>query len=218
MTASRREAQNDPARRARLKELVGLHTRPVIASVLDRPHLEAFIESSAQFCFLAQTDLIELETAIARIHDRPRKVVFVNIDSIVGLAQDRGGVDYLARLGADGLLTTRGSLIPRAQEAGLLTVQKLFITDRSNIQRGVAAVHGAKPDLLQLMPAPVLPFVAGHEIMRIRPVVASGFVTSPTEVEAALSHGAVAVSTSTPKLWEYERASEQRTRPQPSRE
>ncbi|KUF06378.1 glycerol-3-phosphate responsive antiterminator [Leucobacter sp. G161] len=197
----------DPGRRQRLKRLVGLHARPVIASVLDRSHLEAFIDSSAQFCFLAQTDLIELEAAIARIHERPNKAVFVNIDSIVGLAQDRGGVDYLARLGADGLLTTRGSLIPRAQDAGLLTVQKLFITDRSNIQRGVAAVQGSKPDLLQLMPAPVLPFVANHEIMRIRPVIASGFVTDSTEIEAALSHGAVGVSSSSPKLWEYERAS-----------
>lgn len=207
MNASRRETQIDPARRKRLEKLVGLHKRPVIASVLNHSHLEAFIESSAQFCFLAQTDLIDLETAIDSIHEQPGKAVFVNIDSITGLAQDRGGVDYLARLGADGLLTTRGSLIPRAQEAGMLTVQKLFITDRSNIARGVAAVNGSKPDLLQLMPAPVLPFVAGHEIMRIRPVVAAGFVTSPEEVEVALGYGAVGVSTSSPDLWEYERAS-----------
>lgn len=157
------------------------------------------------FCFLAQTDLIELEGAITRIHEQPNKFVFVNIDSILGLAQDRGGVDYLARLGADGLLTTRGSLIPRAQEAGLLTVQKLFITDRSNIQRGVAAVQGSKPDLLQVMPAPVLPFVADHEIMRIRPVIAAGFVTDSERVESALTHGATGVSTSTPAVWEYER-------------
>lgn len=185
--------------------MVGIQSHPVIASVLDRSYLEAFINSTAQICILAQFDLIELEAAIARIHEHPGRLAFVNIDSIGGLAQDKSGVDYLAALGADGLVTTRGSLISRGQDADLITVQKLFVTDRANMRRGVAAVKSAQPDLLQLMPAAVLPIIAEHEIMRIRPVIAAGFVTDDSGIETALSYGAVGVSISTQELWNYER-------------
>lgn len=188
-------------RRRRLERLAGLSRFPVVPAILDDSMVDSFTESSSIVCILAQFSITDLESTLERIHDRSDQLVIVNIDSIIGLAQDRGGVDFLAKIGADGVVTTRGSLISRGAEAGLITVQKLFVTDRSNLHRAVSAVQGAKADLLQIMPSPVLPFVADHPVMRLRPVIAGGFIRDQADIDRALEHGAIAVSVSSPELW-----------------
>ncbi|WP_240372562.1 glycerol-3-phosphate responsive antiterminator [Brevibacterium zhoupengii] len=188
-------------RRQRLERLAGLSNYPVVPAILDDSKIGPFTESSAIVCILAQFSITDLESTLERIHDKSDQLVFVNIDSIIGLAQDRGGVDFLAKIGADGVVTTRGSLISRGAEAGLITVQKLFVTDRSNLHRAVSAVKGAKADLLQIMPSPVLPFVVDHPVMRLRPVIAGGFIRDQADTARALEHGAIAVSVSSPELW-----------------
>lgn len=202
------EHQMDSARtrRQRLEALAGLSRHPVMPAILDSSTVGHFTASSAIACILAQFDLTDLESTLERIHTTSDQLVIVNIDSIIGLAQDRGGVDYLAKIGADGVVTTRGSLISRGAEAGLVTIQKLFITDRSNLHRAVSAVKGAKADLLQIMPSPVLPFVADHPVMKLRPVIAGGFVRDQEDIDRALSHGAIAVSVSSPELWNADRS------------
>lgn len=167
--------------------------------------MQPFIESNATTCILAQLDLLALEQEVKRLRKQSDKLILVNLDSIAGLAQDRGGVDYLARTGVDGVVTTRGSLISRALHAEMLAVQKLFVTDRSNLSRAVSAVQGAKPDLLQVMPSPVLPFVEDHPLMKLRPIIAGGFITGAEDIERALAHGAIGVSLSSQELWNYER-------------
>lgn len=193
-------------RLVRQRKLSGLAKRPVIAAVLKPADVSVFLHSGAIVGFLAQLDLLQLNAAVKQIRKTDDKLVFVNIDSIVGLAQDTGGIDFLAHIGVDGVVTTRGSLVSRVNDTGLLSVQKLFITDQSNMLRGVTTVRKAKPDLLQLMPAPVLPFVAKHDIMRVRPVIAGGFISDEAGVRTALGHGAVGVSVSTPQLWNYRQA------------
>ena len=188
-------------RRQRLQRLAGLSNYPVVPAILDDSRIGPFTESSAIVCILAQFSITDLESTLERIHDKSDQLVFVNIDSIIGLAQDRGGVDFLAKIGADGVVTTRGSLISRGAEAGLITIQKLFVTDRSNLHRAVSAVKGAKADLLQIMPSPVLPFVVDHPVMRLRPVIAGGFIRDQADIARALEHGAIAVSVSSPELW-----------------
>ena len=189
------------SRRQRLERLVGLSRFPVMPAILDDSVIDQFVESTSLSCILAQFSLTDLESVIRRIKDGSDQLVIVNIDSIIGLAQDRGGVEYLAKIGADGVVTTRSSLISRGAEAGLVTVQKLFVTDRSNLHRAASAVQGAKADLLQIMPSPVLPFVADHPIMQLRPVIAGGFIRDQVDIDRALEHGAIAVSVSSPELW-----------------
>lgn len=188
----------------RRERLAALSRRPVIAAVLGAAALDPFVESKSMACILAQFDLIDLEHHIQRVREKSNKLVFVNLDSTFGLAQDRGGVEFLERLGADGIVTTRGSLVSQATQAGLLAVQKMFVTDRSNLNRAVTAVQSAKPDLLQIMPSPVLPYVSDHEIMTLRPVIAGGFIQSEDDIRRALKHRAVGVSVSSPDLWDYE--------------
>ena len=129
------------------------------------------------------------------------KYAIVNIDSCDGLSQDRGGVDYLADVGAKGIVSTRVATIQRARRSGLLSVQKVFVTDRSTLPRSLTAIQQSEPNLVQLMPAPMLPHIPANCRKGMPPVVASGFVCNRAGIVEALGHGAVAVSTSDQQLW-----------------
>lgn len=105
------------------------------------------------------------------------KYVIVNIDSCSGLSQDKGGIDYIAETGAMGLLSTRLQTVQRAKKSGLVTMQKIFVTDRSTWLRSLNALEQSEPDYVQLMPAPMLPLIPQADRQRLPPIVASGFVS-----------------------------------------
>ena len=145
-----------------------------------------------------------LEDVVAELN-AAGKLVFVNLDSTPGLGHDQGALAYLRLVGAVGVATTRAHLVERAPRLGLLSMQKVWITDRSNLTRTLDSVSRARPDLVQAMPAIVLQYVEEQlRLLRI-PYLAAGFVSSPPDVAAALRRGAVAVSTSDPQLWSLRR-------------
>ncbi len=61
-----------------------------------------------------------------------------------------------ADIGVTSLVSTRVATIQRANRAGMVTMQKVFVTDRSTWPRSVKALEQSDPNLVQLMPAPML--------------------------------------------------------------
>ncbi len=82
-----------------------------------------------------------------------------------------------------------------------MTMQKVFVTDRSTWPRSVKAIEQSDPNLVQLMPAPMLAYLGEADRQALPPIVASGFVCNADDVRSARRHGAVAVSTSDSALW-----------------
>lgn len=181
-----------------------LRGRPVIASLFTADDIEAFTATDAPACILANADLRSLESLVSGLREKGR-FVFVNLDSIAGLASDAGGIDFLAGIGVDGTVTTRGTIISRVQARQMVAVQKLFVTDRLNLPRATQAVASAQPGYVQIMPAPVLPYIRDEPIMTVSPVLAGGFISTPRDVIAALACGATGVSTSARALWTYKK-------------
>jgi len=179
-----------------------LRDRPVIASLFTPDDIDAFAESDARVCILANAELRSLEATVARLRELGR-FIFVNLDSIAGLASDAGGIDFLASVGVDGTVTTRGTIISRVQARQMVAAQKLFVTDRLNLPRATQAVTSAQPDYVQVMPAPVLPFIRNEPVMTVSPVLAGGFISTSNDVLAALACGASGVSTSARPLWGF---------------
>ena len=178
-----------------------LARHPVIMAVYGMDRLEAALASRAQVCIIANIDLIKLQPVLALL-EKADKYVIVNIDSCSGLSQDKGGIDYIVETGAMGLLSTRLQTIQRAKKSGLLTMQKIFVTDRSTWLRSLHALELSEPDYVQLMPAPMLPLITKEDRLRLPPIVASGFVSHEEHIRAALAHGAAAVSSSDSALWD----------------
>ena len=173
---------------------------PVIATLYGAEQLGAFLKSAAGIAIVANIELRRLQPVLAAIAEAD-KYAIVNIDSCDGLSQDRGGVDFLADVGAKGIVSTRVATIQRARRSGLLSVQKVFVTDRSTLPRSLNAIQQSEPNLVQLMPAPMLPHIPANYRKGMPPVVASGFVCNRASIVGALGHGAVAVSTSDQQLW-----------------
>ncbi len=177
-----------------------LTRHPVIATLYGPELVEEFLGGEAEIAIVANFELRKLGAVIKSLVDA-NKYPVVNIDSGDGLSQDTGGVDYLVEIGAKGVVSTRVATIQRAKKSGLVAIQKVFVTDRSNFPRSVAALGQSEPNLVQLMPAPMLSYVPAQHRKAMPPIIASGFVCDRTHVLDAIKNGAVAVSTSDQGLW-----------------
>lgn len=180
-----------------------LMRHPVIATLYGVEQVDAFVDSAAEVSIVANVELRKLQPVIATLA-QAGKYVIVNIDSCEGLSQDKGGVDYLADIGVASLVSTRVATIQRANRAGMVTMQKVFVTDRSTWPRSVKALEQSDPNLVQIMPAPMLAHLPEADRKGLPPIVTSGFVCNQDDIRSALAHGAVAVSTSDRKLWHLE--------------
>jgi glycerol uptake operon antiterminator len=177
---------------------------PVVASVVGSQPLRQFLTAPAKMCILASFAVGQLPQVVPAL-GRAGKAVFVNVDSSPGLAQDRGALEFLKDLGAHGVVSTRLSLIEKGRPLGLLTVMKVFVTDRSNLRRSLDAVSRGAPDLVEVMPAPIIGRMNAPSRRAMSPSIAAGFVESPADVALALAQGASAAATSDPRLWHLRR-------------
>ncbi|MBA7803963.1 glycerol-3-phosphate responsive antiterminator [Citrobacter sp. C348] len=180
-----------------------LARQPVIMAIYGIEQLKTALSSKAEVCIIANIDLIKLHPVIELL-SKAGKYVIVNIDSCNGLSQDKGGIDYVAETGAMGLLSTRLQTVQRAKKCGLVTMQKIFVTDRSTWLRSLKAVEQSEPDYVQLMPAQMLPLLSQADRNVLPPIVASGFVCNEEHAQTALRHGAIAVSSSDSALWDVD--------------
>lgn len=178
-----------------------LNRNPVIASVFGAESVAGFLDSDCQLCILANVSLHELE-GLLQLLDKAEKFTFVNMDACSGLGQDRGAVEYLKRIGTQGVVSTKTAMIQRANSLSMVTMQKVFVTDRSNLPRSAAALEQSKPHLVQVMPWPVISHLNDGERRSLSPFVAAGFIRTGSDVATALRSGAKGVSTSSKELWD----------------
>ena len=175
-----------------------LERSPVIASFHDTDFDKA-LASPCEILFSLKASLTNVQQQIAAAHAH-HKLIFIHIDLADGIGKDKTAIDYLAGLGVDGIISTRGHLIRLAKEAGLLTVQRFFALDT----HGLDSIHDmlglSSPHLIEIMPG-----VIGKVIERFSrsgvPVIAGGLVETKAEVTTALKNGAAAVSTGMEELW-----------------
>lgn len=181
-----------------LGQALDLH--PVIGVLSGPERLPAFLQADAQAVLIANTELRLLPSVVNAVHGAGRLAV-INIDSIPGLMQDRGGVGFLGVLGVRAVTTTRSSLCPRIKALGMESVQKVFLTDRTSLPRMLASVRSGKPDYVQLMPRPVAALLSEEDLAGFGRHIVSGFVSTPGDVTEAVERGASGVSSQNKDLW-----------------
>lgn len=179
-----------------------LHLRqyPVIAAVCSAAELREAAASPVEAIFLLNADILHLERMIADAA-RGGKKVYVHVDLTEGLGRDYAGLAYLARLGADGVVSTKTGLIRIAKELKLETVQRFFIVDTHSIDTAVETASQVHPDMVELMPGLVPKAVRRISAALPMPVIAGGLIETQREVAGALQAGASAISTTKALLW-----------------
>lgn len=175
-----------------------LERSPVIASFHDN-EFEKALAAPPEILFDLKASLPKEAERIEKAH-KTGKYIFVHIDLADGIGKDKTGIEYLASLGVDGIISTRGQMIRYAKEAGLLTVQRFFALDTQGLDSICELLEVSNPDLIEIMPgviSKVIERFSGGSI----PLIAGGLIETKAEVTSVLASGATGVSTGMPELW-----------------
>ncbi len=175
---------------------------PVIAAVKDMEQLEECLSlDNIQVVFLLFGDLCTIADIVARAKDKG-KIVMIHTDLVSGLSSSKEiAVDFLrASTRADGIISTKPSLIRRARELRMFTVLRLFVID-SMALAGIDKLEAVRPDFIEVLPG-VMPKTIRRITQTTRiPLLAGGLIQDKEDVMAALSAGAMAVSATSPEVW-----------------
>lgn len=182
-----------------------VEANPVIAAVKSDAGLQAAVEmEEIQVIFVLYGDVCTIPEILERIKAAGKKAM-VHIDLIAGLSAKEISVEFIARqTRADEIITTKPALVRRAKELGIFAVLRFFVIDSlalKNIENLEMQCGTSRPDFIEVLPG-VMPKVLGRiaKVSRI-PMIAGGLITEKEDVIAALSVGAIAVSSTNQDVW-----------------
>ena len=179
-----------------------LEANPVIAGIKDMDGLHACCPvEEIKVVFILFGDICNISNIVKQVKDA-KKIAMVHRDLITGLSSKDVAVDYIKENTlADGIISTRSALIKRANELSMYTTLRVFVLDSmafDNIKHQMAI---AKPDIIEILPG-LMPKVISMVCRLVKvPVIAGGLISQKEDVVAALSAGAISVSTTNPKVW-----------------
>ena len=177
-----------------------LERTPIIAAT-DSSGWEKAVVSDVEVLFHLSANIMTIENDIKKAKAN-NKYIFVHIDLAEGIGKDRTGIKWLSELGADGIISTRAQLIRNAKDCGLMAIQRFFVLDSKGMGSISEMIDTTRPDLIEIMPG-VIPKALSLFSEKGIPVIAGGLIETKAEITAALSSGAIAVSTGKNNLWSF---------------
>lgn len=131
------------------------------------------------------------------------KLPIANLDLLQGFSQHVQAVEFLAKTGAAGIISTHQHLLRAAASNGMITVQRTFMLDSAAVENSIRSLKSFVPDIIELLPAVSAPLV----LPRFREnypnllITACGLMTNLKQVDELIKSGVSAVSVSDPSLW-----------------
>jgi len=174
---------------------------PVIAAVKDMDGLNKCFESESKIVFILFGDICNIVDIINTVKSQGR-IAIVHIDLISGLSQKEISVDFIKNnTQVDGIISTKLNLIKRAKELRLFTVFRFFVIDSMAFENIKKQSEAVEPDYVEILPG-VMPKVIKRISNLIKvPVIVGGLIADKEDVVAALSAGAVSISTTNQAVW-----------------
>lgn len=168
-----------------------LRSDPLIHSIANEQELQFFLHESPHVWGCLKTgDINTLEGTLEDIR-KVGKRVFIHLDSIKGIGKDKEGIEYLAAMGVEAVITMKSQYIRTIREAGLYSVLGSFLVDSSAVTHTLLNIKTAKPDLLLIMPMSVPGMVYKRLVQSGTALIAGGLGTDHEVVQNALDHGAI---------------------------
>ncbi len=198
MLNKNRPKQENHALRSLLEQL---QINPVIATAGNEESLDAALLSECRVIFLLMGNILDVGALTERVHEAG-KLCVIHLDLTEGYSNKEIAVDAIHRFtGAEGIISTRGALIKRAKQLGMVAIQRGFMLDSRSLGSFEAQIRTSKPDFVEILPG-LLPKVIAELRGRVDvPIIAGGFIHEKEDVIAALNAGAIAVSASSPEIW-----------------
>ena len=176
-----------------------LEESPIIAAIKSWEGLEKSLKSECKVVFVLFGTICDIDQIVARIKDAG-KVAIVHV--IQGLSTKRVAVDFIAHnTRADGIISTKNTLVERAKEMGLYAIQRTFVVDSIALDTLKKQIEMFRPDAVEIMPG-VMPKIL--KIMREYtdiPLIAGGLLSDKKDVMAAFEAGTDAISATNEAVW-----------------
>lgn len=178
---------------------------PIIAAVNSDRSLQMCLDTDVGVVFILYGDIVTIPGIVKKIKDSGR-VAMVHMDLVEGLATKNISVDFIKECTeADGIITTKSGLIPRAKELGLSTVLRHFILDSmaiKNVEKQEKIPGYQQPDVIEILPGVLAPKLMKQICRTSRlPVIAGGLIKDREDVINALNNGCSAISTTSSDVW-----------------
>lgn len=178
-----------------------LEDSPIITAIKDDNGLQKCIESDSRIVFILYGDIITIPDIVAKVKSAG-KIAMIHIDLISGLSSKEIAVDFLKKYTeADGIITTKPALIKHARELGFYTILRLFLLDSMAYENIDKQVKSARPDVIEVLPAPMPKIVKKVCKLSPIPVIAGGLVSDKEDVMTLLQAGATSISTTDSTVW-----------------
>ncbi len=183
---------------------IQLETNPVIAAIKDNEGLRQCCNNdNIKIVFVLYGDICTIEGIVRQLKEADKSVM-VHIDLISGLSAKEVSVDYIKKHTlADGIISTRPTIIKRAKEIALYTVLRVFILDSMAFENLSKQCSNAKPDSVEILPGlmpKIIKKIAGSIDV---PLIVGGLISDKEDVVEALNANATSVSSSNVKVWNY---------------
>lgn len=172
---------------------------PIAAAAKSEQELEVCLQSQSRVIFLLFGDICSVAALVERVK-AAGKIAIVHLDLIDGLATKDVSVDFIAEhTRADGIISTKSTLLRHAKQKGMLTIQRYFLLD-SRVLENIAK-NTSCADFLEVLPG-VMPKII-HLLAETtgKPIIAGGMIRDKEDVLSALSAGAVAISSTNSAVW-----------------
>lgn len=181
--------------------LSAFERNPIIAAVKDEEQLRRALGSDCEIIFLLCGTICNIAGHVQAIHDAG-KLALVHLDLVQGLSGKEVAADFIKfQARADGVISTRPTQLRRAKALGLITVLRLFLVDSMSLDNLDKQLETSGAALVEIMPG-LMPKVIRQVCHRVRvPVITGGLIADKEDVFAALSAGAMCISTTNEKLW-----------------
>lgn len=178
-----------------------LQANPIIAAVRDDDGLERCLSEDVQTVFVLYGDICGIADIVNRIK-AAGKIAIVHADLINGLSGKEISVDFLRKnTQADGIISTRVNMIQRAKELGLITIFRVFVIDSMALD-SLLSIKNLRPDAIDILPGLMPGIIRKVRSLTGLPVLTGGLICEKQEVLQALDAGALAISSTSPAVWQ----------------
>lgn len=178
----------------------GQKVLPAIRKIED---VEKMMSSNYEYLVILDLHVSRLKPIFQMAKANHKKLI-IHMDLIHGLKSDEYSTEFICQeFNPFGLISTKGSVILKARQKGVISVQRLFLLDTSSIEKSFALIERTKPDFIEVLPGIMPKIIKNIRNRTQREVFAGGFIDTIEEVEQAFAAGAITVTTSKKDLWKH---------------
>ncbi|WP_159565377.1 glycerol-3-phosphate responsive antiterminator [Budvicia diplopodorum] len=181
-----------------------LKLHPVIAAVKDTKSLDRALQSDCKIISILYGNICNIGAIVQRIK-KADKYAFIHVDLLDGTSNKEIVIDFLKIVtAADGIISTKASMIKAARAQGFYGIHRLFLIDSISFHNIDKQVAQSNPDCIEILPG-CMPKVLGWVAQQINlPIIAGGLVCDHEDAMSAINAGAMAISTTNTGVWELQ--------------